>query len=301
MGVAHDQKGVRVHLLHRRLDGGDLPLLEGAHQHVLLLARIGPLAVEDGHPPVQPPENGLRDLLVPVADDIGHLRLVHAVQHPVHDNGGDIQRHQPVQGGFQRAEHRRHRQDHRQIDAHQQLAHGQPRQLQLQQAGQQVGAAGGGPLLKHQPQGQPHEHPAEDGGQHGVHGLPVVEGGEHVDEHRRDEHGVQRRHQQPPADELPPQQEQGDVQPDHRHADGQGGDQVVDDLGRAGDAAEGDAVGGVAPHEAQGVGGRAQGDHQKGDQGLFHSCHRAAFFLKGSGAGGRVTIGSSAPPPGPPP
>ena len=53
MGVTDDQEGLGVQLLHRLLDGHNLPLLKGAHKHLLLLAAPGPLPVEDGHPPLQ--------------------------------------------------------------------------------------------------------------------------------------------------------------------------------------------------------------------------------------------------------
>ena len=56
-----------------------------------------------------------------------------------------------------------------------------------------------------------------------------------------------------PAQKLPPQQEERDVEEDDQSAHrgpGQGG---VDDLGQTGDASEGNAVGHEAPVEGHGV------------------------------------------------
>ena len=53
MGITDDQEGFGVQLLYRLFDGHDLPLLEGAHEYLLLLAAPGALTMEDGHPALQ--------------------------------------------------------------------------------------------------------------------------------------------------------------------------------------------------------------------------------------------------------
>ena len=81
-----------------------------------------------------------------VTDDVGHLGVVQPVEHHIHDQRGDIQGHQAVQGAVQVAEGDGHRHDDHQVDDHQQLAHGQPGQTELQEAGDEIGAPGGSPL-----------------------------------------------------------------------------------------------------------------------------------------------------------
>ena len=208
--------------------------------------------MEDGDTLVQVLHQGAADFLVVVADDVGHLGGVHAVEHAVQSQGGDVQCHQAVEGGVDGLEGQGHGHHYDQVHGQQQLAHRQPLEYQLEKPSGQVGAAGGGALLEHKAQGQAHEQAAEDTGQQRLHGLPVIQGGENVDEHRGDEHGVQRQHQQPPANELPAKDKQGDVEHDHRHTYGAGGDEVV--------------VGGKAPHEAQRVDGGGEGDDQNGPQ-----------------------------------
>lgn len=53
VGIAHDEKGGGVGLLYRPLQGHDLLLLEGAHEHVFCLPGPGPGPPEDGDAPVQ--------------------------------------------------------------------------------------------------------------------------------------------------------------------------------------------------------------------------------------------------------
>ena len=75
VGIAHDEKGGGVGLLYRPLQGHDLLLLEGHQQHLLVLSGPAALAVEKGDAPVHIVNNGVGNLVVGVADDIGHLAL----------------------------------------------------------------------------------------------------------------------------------------------------------------------------------------------------------------------------------
>ena len=50
MGVAHDNKGVRVDALHQLLDGDEVPATEGAQDDPLFLAAPGPLTVQQETP-----------------------------------------------------------------------------------------------------------------------------------------------------------------------------------------------------------------------------------------------------------
>ncbi len=78
-----------------------------------------------------------------------------------------------------------------------------------------------------------------------------------------------------PSNELPPQDEEGNVQDDDHRADGSPGEDGIDDLAHAGDAAETDVVGRVAPVEAERIDDGGQGDPDIGQKGfsrrLFHS------------------------------
>ena len=250
--------------------------------------------MEKGDAPVHIVNNGVGNLVVGVADDIGHLGVVHAVEHLVHDEGGDIQGHHAVEGAVDVAEGDGHRHNDQQIHRQKQPPHGQPGQLQLEQAGNEIGAAGGGALEKHHAQGAAHDHAAEDAPQNGLHRLKGVDHVENVDENGGDEHGVKGGHQQVPAQQLPPQQEQGDVQDDDHGADGSPGEDVVDDLAHAGDAAEADLVGLVAPVEAHGVHRRRQGDPQIGKDILLCDTIHSRYLLY------FIPVTSSAPRPGPP-
>ena len=73
------------------------------------------------------------------------------------------------------------------------------------------------------------------------------------------------------ADEPPAQQEQGDVQQDNHRADGGPGQSGMDDLSHAGDAAEADEVGGIAPVEAQRVDRAGQGEPEIGGESLVYT------------------------------
>lgn len=111
--------------------------------------------MEKGDAPVHIVNNGVGNLVVGVADDIGHLGVVHAVEHLIHDEGGDIQGHHAVEGAVDVAEGDGHRHNDQQIHRQKQPPHGQPGQLQLEQAGNEIGAAGGGALEKHHAQEPP--------------------------------------------------------------------------------------------------------------------------------------------------
>ena len=161
--------------------------------------------------------------------------------------------------------------------------------------GGQIGAAGGGALLEDQTHGETHGQSAEDAGQQGVHGLPVMKG-QQIHKHGGDEHSVQRAYQQLAADKLPAQQKQGNIEHDDCDAHRDDGEQVMDDLGKAGQTAEGNGVGLVTPDKAQGVNGGAQGDDQKGDKLFFcNSCFHGVILRR------KISTGSSGSRPGPPP
>ena len=214
--------------------------------------------MEDGDAPFQLVGQGVQHRLGLVCDDIGHLGGVQAIEHRVHDYGGDIQGHQAVQGGVQTVEHQGGGADHRQIQPQQQPAHGQPGQRQLQQPGQQVGAAGGSPLAQDDTQGDAQKQAAVDAGQQRLHGLKGVQTVQQVDEQGGHRHGVEGGHQQAASQQLPPQQEQRDVHTEYQHADGGKAQKGVDHLGYAGEPAVGDVVGGVAPVEGHRVNNAGQ-------------------------------------------
>ena len=71
------------------------------------------------------------------------------------------------------------------------------------------------------------------------------------------------------ADEPPPQQKQGDVHQQDEQAHRQKGNIGVDGLAQAGDAPQGDLVGGIEPVKGQGVQQRAHGDPGIGREQLF--------------------------------
>ena len=52
VGVAYNEESVRVDVLHRGFDGGDLPLLESTHKYLFFRAGVSSLTVENGHTPV---------------------------------------------------------------------------------------------------------------------------------------------------------------------------------------------------------------------------------------------------------
>ena len=267
VGIAHDEKGGGVGLLYRPLQGHDLLLLEGAHEHVFCLPGPGPGPPEDGDAPVQLRTDGADDLLGSVADDIGHLGVVQAVEHPVDDQGGDIQGDQPVQGAAQAVEGQSGQGDDHQVHRHDQGAHGQMAEAELQQPGDEIGAAGGGSLEEHHPKGQPDQRAAEDGGQHGVHGREGVTGGQQVHPQGGGGGGEEGGGQQLPPQQPPAQQEQGQVEGDDRTAHRDGGDDGMDDLPQASHPAQGDLVGNIAPVKAQSKDSGGQCDPQIGPEG----------------------------------
>ena len=150
------------------------------------------------------------------------------------------------------AEGHGHQKDHCHIHHQQQLTHRCPGQLQLDQAGDQIGASGGGSLGKNDAQGQTDHGPAADRRQHLIHGL-IVDQGQHVHRGGGQDHGVQGAYQQMSADVLPAQDKQGDIQHKHKGADGDDGEIGVDNLTHASDPAKADEVGGIEPVKADGV------------------------------------------------
>ena len=90
-----------------------------------------------------------------VADDIGHLGVVQAVEHPVHDDGGDIQGHQPVQGAAQALEGQATQGDDHQVHAMSSVPMGSQAKLSFQQPGDEIGAAGGAPWRNTIPRDSP--------------------------------------------------------------------------------------------------------------------------------------------------
>ena len=260
VGVAHDDEGPGVDLMDQLLHGDDLPLFEGAHEHQLVLSASPALSVEIGQAPVQLLVDGGGHLPGLAGDDIGHLGGVHPVDHAVHGDGGDVQGDDAVQGAVHAPEGEGHQHDHDQVHGQQQLAHREPGEGDLQQAGDQVRPPGGGPLAQDDAQGQPGDHAAEDRGQHGVHGREGEEIGEQVHQHGGGRHGVQGGDQQMSPQQPPPQQEQGDVGHQDDHTDGQGRDIVVEDLAQGGDPPKADPVGHIEPVKADGVDDRPDGD-----------------------------------------
>ena len=212
MGLTDDEEGRRVQALYGLLQGDNLLLLDGDHEHLLFRAGIAPLPVENGDPTVDVVDDDPGNLPVLVADDIGHLGQIHAVEDAVHDDGGNIEGDQTVHGAVKILKHHGHGHNHHQVDGHEQLAHREPGHLQLEQAGNQIGPPGGGPLEENDTDGAPHGQSAENTGQHGFHGLEGIPRGQQVDEYRRDEHGIEGGHQQMTAQQPPAQQKEGDVQ-----------------------------------------------------------------------------------------
>ena len=95
--------------------------------------------------------------------------------------------HHAVEGAVDVAEGDGHRHNDQQIHRQKQPPHGQPGQLQLEQAGNEIGAAGGGALEKHHAQGAAHDHAAEDAPQNGSMAQKVWIMWRNVDENGGDE------------------------------------------------------------------------------------------------------------------
>ena len=297
MGVAHDDEGVRVDALHQLLDGDEVPATEGAQDDPLFLAAPGPLTVQQGDAPVQL-QQLLGDGLILLADDIGHLGGVGTVHHPVDEQRQDIQGHHAVHGPGHIPEAQGVPDGHGHVQAQTEAADGQPLELQLQQPGGHLRAAGGGAFVQQQAAADARHDAAVDTGQNGVHGREGVDRGQHVDHQGADGGGIQGRDQQIPADLLPAQDEQGDVQHQGDGTHRQHRQKVIDDLGNAGEAAHGEVIGHEEPVEAQGIQGTGHGDQSVALQSLGSGHNRHLSFRMCGGK--RVFITRSAVPrPGP--
>ena len=260
IGVAHDDERIGIGVLHDGLDADDLRTAEGAQDHVFGPAAEAAPSLQQCDAPVQLQQLG-GDGLVLLGDDVGHLRAVAAVDHPVHHLGDDEQRHHGVQRLGQVAEHRGVGDDHDGVDGQAQRADGQPREFQLQQPGRQLGAAGGGAVPQHQAAAEAHDDAAVDGRQHRLHGPERVQPGQQVDHAGADQRGVQRGVQPLAPHLFPAQDKQRQVQHHDHRTDGCLRDEKVDDLGHTGKAAHAQVVGVKAPVEAHGVQRAGQGDH----------------------------------------
>jgi hypothetical protein len=88
------------------------------------------------------------------ADDVSHLGGIGAVEHSVHHKGGNVEGDKSVEGAVELAEHHRGARMTKNQDQND-PAHGKPGQLQLQQPGPDVGAAGGAPCRRITPSEKP--------------------------------------------------------------------------------------------------------------------------------------------------
>ena len=135
-------------------------------------------------------------------------------------------------------------------------------ELQLQEPCGHFRAAGGGALMQQHAAADAHHDTPVNAGQNGIHGREGIQGGQHVDHQGADGGGVQGRNQQITADLPPAQDKQGDVQHQGHGTHRQHGQEVVDDLGNAGEPAHGEAVGHKEPVEAQGIQAAGHGNQR---------------------------------------
>ena len=194
-----------------------------------------------------------------VADDIGHLGGIGAVDHLVDGHGDQRQGDHAIQRTGQIPEDQGVRHRHQNVDGKTQGTDAEALQLQLQQPGRQLRTAGGGPLPQHDAAGDADDDAAVQTGQNGLHRLEGMHRRQTVDHQRADGRGIDGGEQEILADEPPAQHEQRHVEDNDDGADGQARQQVVDDLPQTGEAAHADVVGvkhPVEPHGIQGAGRR---------------------------------------------
>ena len=232
---------------------------EGTENDVLAPAAPRAAPVEQRHAAVEL-EELLRDLLRVVADDIGHLGGVRAVDDLVHQQRGDIERDDAVERAGHVAEDERVAERHEHVDHEAERADGDGLELELQQPRGQLRAAGGGALAQHHAEGDAADRTAVETREDGIHRLERMHRGERVDHDGADGRGVQGGKQQRLADLFPPEDKERDVHHQRQRTDRQLRQIVVDDLGDAGKAAHADVVGVEAPVKADRVEGAGGGD-----------------------------------------
>ena len=92
---------IRDRLLYRLFDGHDLPLLEGTHEYLLLLAAPCSLTMEDGHPALQLVDETVQYGAGLFSNDIGDLGAVHAIEYLVDYYGRQVEGDDAIQGAVQ--------------------------------------------------------------------------------------------------------------------------------------------------------------------------------------------------------
>ena len=259
MGITDNDKGVGVDALHQLLHRDDVAPAEGAQNDLRRLVGIGSGAVQQRNAQIQL-QKLPGDLLMFLADNVGHFGGVAAIDHLVHHGGADVQHGDAVQRLGQLAEGQGIGDDDHQVNGQAQLADGKLLHLQLDQPGRQLRAAGGGALPQHEAEGRAADNTAVYAGQHRLQRLKAVDGVDAVDHQRTDRHGVQRADQHVPSQQLQAQNEQRHVHHQRHHAHGEPREKDVQHLGHTGQSADGHMTGHAAPAEAQRVQRAAKGD-----------------------------------------
>ena len=220
---------------------------------------IGPGAVQQRNAQIQLQQLP-GDLVMTLADDIGHFGGVAAIDHLVHHRGADIQHGDAVKRLGQLAEGQRIGDDHHQVDHQAQLTDGQLLHLQLDQPCRQLRSAGGGTLPQHDAEAHAADQSAVYAGQHRLQRLKAVDGVDAVDHQGADGHGVQRTDQHALSQQLQAQDKQRDIHHQRHDAHRQRRKVYIQDLRDTGQSAHGHMAGHTAPAEAQRVQCAAEGD-----------------------------------------
>ena len=242
LGLGHDDKCVLIHRAHDLAQLGDLRPLDHAEDDLHLLAGPRALAAQQRDAAAHRAGDGALDGADVVGDDVAHIRHAGAVEHEVDDLRADEHLDHGVHAAVVLLEQKGKRQYDDDVHAEQQRAEIDVRIAPAQHLGHDVRAAAGRAGGIDQAIARTVEHAAVDRAEHRLVRHDKAGQRERVDEHGDERHDAQRQNEPARAETVPPAEiENGDVNKDRQHADGDAGQQT-DDLGDAGHAAGNDAV-----------------------------------------------------------
>ena len=290
MGLLHDDEGAGVDLHHRLLELGQLILFHGGQHHLGVLLGVVALPIEVGHAPVQLVTDGGRNGFVFLGDDEGHLGVVEMIDDGVDDLAGGEHGDEGIEHIVEIAEHDTGGGGHHEVDAQADLADVHIGPLELEQADEDVGAAGGGIDKKHQPQTEAADHTAVDGRQQRL-GINGGDPGKEVDEQGEKDRTQYGADQELQTDFFTAQQKQGQIDEGSHHAHGSEAQQLGDNHGDTGDAAGVEALRLQKQVEAQSKQGAAQSDLAGPDQKFQYILHNMTSLVVGLKGQGNLLLG----------
>ena len=241
MRVLQDHEGIGVDAADQIFQLRDLAAADGAHDDLTAVSVIAAVRIQKRGAAFELACDLRDDLRVFVGDDECHGGIVQTVDHAVHDQRRDIQRQGRVERSGDVVEHDARQRDGDDVEDEHETAELQSAEALAQQLCHDVRAARGGACHKHEAKAESGQTAAVERRQH------QIDFGNGNDRQKVEQNGAEQ-HAEHGADEEAPsklliaEQEQGDVDGGEICADAAEAEQLAQDHGDAGDAADVDVV-----------------------------------------------------------